>query len=120
MPRATAASVAVDWVDHAATAMGGHLGTRVAFGQALSAEERAAAGEILALIARRVGAWAEIATHHRPSQLTRLNDDPQDPAPIGPTLAALFSWAADAHALTGGLVDITLLAQRIEIGRAHV
>ena len=113
MARATAATVAVDWVDHAASAMGGRLGTRVAFGGELRGEQRTCASEILSMVARRVDAWAHLATRHHPSQLTRLNDDDRNPAPIGPTLAALFSWAADAHAMTGGLVDITLLAQRI-------
>jgi thiamine biosynthesis lipoprotein len=113
MSSATAGTVAVDWVDLAATAMGGRLGSRVTFNEVLGAEQRAIAEGILALVARRVAAWSDLATHHRPSQLTRLNDDIRDPAPVGPTLAALFAWAADAHALTGGLVDITLLAQRV-------
>ena len=113
MASATERTVAVDWVDVAASAMGGRLGTRVTFNEVLCAEQRAIAEGILTLVARRVDAWSALATHHRPSQLTRLNDDVRDPAPVGPTLAALFAWAADAHALTGGLVDITLLAHRV-------
>ena len=39
-------------------------------------------------------------------------------------MAALLSWAADAWEMTDGLVNITMLDERLaaelEIGRAHV
>lgn len=109
----TEPSVVVDWVDHRSEAMGGHLRSRVSFTTPLTEANTTSVATLLRELATRVDAWAALATRHHPSQLTELNADARNPAPIGPTLAALLSWAADAHALTGGLVDIGLLTQRI-------
>ncbi len=47
------------------------------------------------------------------SDLVRLNRDPRPEVPVGPTLAAALSWARDAAELTGGIVDPTLLDERL-------
>lgn len=113
MRLATAQSVVADSVDHGGTAMGGQLRAHVNFTTELSAAQRSDVDSMLRDLVARVNVWAAIATRHQPSQLTVLNADERNPAPIGPTLAALFSWAADAFAITDGLVDIGLLIQRI-------
>jgi len=74
----------------------------------------------LVALAQRVRRWAAIATRHDASQLTRLNGATAAEAPVGPTLASLLAWSADAWEATGGLVDITLLDARLaaELGVA--
>ena len=101
------------WVDHSETAMGGQLGFRVVWSRPLSDPQSDAVAALLQTIGSRVRAWAAIATRHRPSQLTRLNEHQGAASPIGPTMAALFSWAADAWEATGGLVNITMLDERL-------
>ena len=113
MAHATASSVATDWVDHRATAMGGALRSQVTFVAPLSDTQRDRATATLVALASRVNAWAAIATRHHPSQLTTLNADTRDRVSIGPTLTSLLAWAADAYELTDGLVDAGLLVQRI-------
>ncbi len=93
--------------------MGGHLGSRVVWLHELSQAQRAEVETLLKAISARVQAWAAIATRHHPSQLTQLNAAKSTSVTIGPTLAALVSWAADAWELTGGLVNITMLNERI-------
>ena len=101
------------WVERSDRAMGGHLGTRVVWGQELSDAQRAEVATLLHTINTRVQAWSAIATRHHPSQLTRLNAHPGYEARVGPTIASLLSWAADAWERTGGLVNITMLNERI-------
>lgn len=113
MRSATAPSVVADWVDHRSEAMGGRLTSYVTFDARLSEAGRVRIAMLLRDLSARVSAWAALATRHHPSQLTALNADERNPAPIGPTLASLLSWAADAYELTGGLVDVGLLVQRI-------
>jgi len=116
-PRATAApapgpapAAALAHTTHAARAMGGRLGIHVAS----SAEDTNAAARDARLVAGRVRAWSRILTRHDPtSPLMRLNADSRATVPVGPTLAAALRWAADAGESTGGLVDVTRLAERI-------
>ena len=92
-------------------AMGGRLVVRVTT-QPARAGEAARDAEIAA---RRVRAWASILTRHdAASQLMRLNADPRPDVPIRPTLAAALGWAAEAAEWTGGIVDPTLLDERLE------
>jgi len=95
---------------HAARAMGGRLVIHVAAGADLadpaSRDARRVAGRVLA--------WSRLLTRHDPdSPLMRLNDDPRATVPVRPTLAAALAWADDAGRMTGGLVDVTRLAERL-------
>jgi len=103
------------WVERSDRAMGGHLGTRVVWDQELSDAQRADVATLLHDINARVQAWAAIATRHHPSQLTRLNEHSGYEVRVGPTIASLLSWAADAWELTGGLVNITMLNERMAV-----
>jgi len=92
-------------------AMGGGLGVHVAVARdaALAAAELDAAR-----VAARVRAWAgRLTRHDSASDLMRANADPRDAVPVRPTLAAALRWAADAADLTGGIVDATLLRERL-------
>jgi thiamine biosynthesis lipoprotein len=95
---------------HAARAMGGRLGIHVA----TRADDAEAAVRDAGLVAGRVVAWSRLLTRHDPgSPLMRLNADPRATVPLGPTLAAALVWADDAGRMTGGLVDVTHLAERL-------
>lgn len=92
-------------------AMGGGLGVHVAV-----ADEAAVVGAELdaARVAARVRAWAGRLTRHDPSSdLMRMNADRRTSAPIRPTLASVLRWAADAADVSGGMVDATLLRERL-------
>jgi thiamine biosynthesis lipoprotein len=91
--------------------MGGGLGVHVvvADGTALQAAELDAAR-----VASRVRAWARRLTRHdAASDLMRANADRHGATPVRPTLAAALRWAADAAEMTGGIVDATLLRERL-------
>ncbi len=103
---------------HDARAMGGRLGIHVA----TSASLAAAAARDARRVAGRVQAWSRLLTRHDPeSPLTRLNDDPRATVPVRPTLDAALAWGDDAGRMTGGLVDVTRLAERLaaESGGTH-
>lgn len=109
MPPSPAAALprAVD----SSAAMGGGLGVHVA-----AADEAAVAGAQpdAARVAARIRAWAGRLTRHDPtSDLMRANADARGVVPVRPTLAAALRWAADAADLTGGIVDATLLRERL-------
>jgi thiamine biosynthesis lipoprotein len=92
-------------------AMGGRLGVHVAVARDadLVAAERDAAR-----VAARVRAWAgRLTRHDAASDLMRANADSRGAVPVRPTLAAALRWAADAADLTGGIVDATLLRERL-------
>lgn len=96
---------------NSSAAMGGGLGVHVAVTDAA-----ALAGAELdaARVAARVRAWAGRLTRHAPaSDLMSANADPRGAVPVRPTLAAALRWAADAADLTGGIVDATLLRERL-------
>ena len=90
--------------------MGGRLVIHVAAGADLAD----AASRDARRVAGRVLAWSRLLTRHDPdSPLMRLNDDPRATVPVRPTLAAALGWADDAGRMTGGLVDVTRLAERL-------
>ncbi len=67
-----------------------------------------------ARLARRVTAWAARLTRFETtSDLSRLNADPGESVTVGPTLATVLDWANHAGRISGGIVDVTLLAQRL-------
>lgn len=63
---------------------------------------------------RRIGSWAGRLTRFDPtSELSRLNADPAEDVPVGPTLAAVLGSARLLGRATGEIVDPTLLAERL-------
>jgi thiamine biosynthesis lipoprotein len=92
-------------------AMGGRLGVHVA----VARDSDLAMAELdAARVAARVRAWAgRLTRHDAASDLMRANADSRGAVPIRPTLAAALRWAADAADLTGGIVDATLLRERL-------
>jgi len=97
-------------------AMGGSLVLRVAHRPgAGDAGARQAAGRDLARVARRVDRWAARLTRYSgTSDLAALNSDPAAAAvAVRPTLAAALAWAERAMDLCPGLVDVTLLDERL-------
>ena len=97
-------------VSHLDQAMGGRLGIHVA-----APPEGEPAAEVLArLVARRIRSWAQLLSRFdTSSQLTAVNDDRRTLVPLRPTIAEMIEWAAEASWLTGGIVDITLLDERL-------
>jgi len=92
-------------------AMGGRLGVHVAVARDA---DRVAAEPDAARVAARVRAWAgRLTRHDAASDLMRANADSRGAVPVRPTLAAALRWAADAADLTGGIVDATLLRERL-------
>ncbi|MFN8519894.1 MAG: FAD:protein FMN transferase [Chloroflexota bacterium] len=92
-------------------AMGGRLRLHVGCG----APEQDQARRDLESVARRVGRWAARLTRFEPaSDLCVLNAQPDGAdVPVGPTLAAVLGWAAEAGRRTQGVVDVTLLDERL-------
>jgi thiamine biosynthesis lipoprotein len=71
-----------------------------------------------ALVARRLNGWAARLTRFDPrSDLSRLNDDRSATVVVRPTLAAVLHWAASANERSGGIVDVTLLDERLAAER---
>jgi thiamine biosynthesis lipoprotein len=91
--------------------MGGELGIHLA----IADESALAAARVDGTrVAARVRAWARRLTRHDPdSDLMRANADPHGDVAVRPTLAAALRWAAEAADLTGGIVDATLLRERL-------
>jgi thiamine biosynthesis lipoprotein len=62
----------------------------------------------------RIEAWAGRLTRFSPdSELMRLNAATTSLVPIGPTLTAALDWARIAEGMTGGLVDASMLDERL-------
>ena len=62
----------------------------------------------------RIEAWAGRLTRFSPdSELMRLNAATASPVPIGPTLTAALDWARMAEGMSDGLVDASLLDERL-------
>lgn len=62
----------------------------------------------------RIEAWAGRLTRFSPdSELMRLNAATGRLVPIGPTLTAVFDWARMAEGMSDGLVDASLLDERM-------
>jgi thiamine biosynthesis lipoprotein len=99
------------------------MGGRLAIDVTVSAEGVASApiADVARRVARRVDAWAgRLTRFDEASELMRLNRDPHTGVVVGPTLARVLKWAREASARTDGLVDATLLAERlaVETGQA--
>ena len=96
--------------------MGGSLTLRVAHrpvpGDAMV---RAKVTRDLRHVARRVDRWAARLTRYAPvSDLSVLNADAgPGSVPVPPTLTAVLAWAERAAAMCPGLVDVTLLDERL-------
>ena len=70
------------------------------------------AGDAVALVRRALESWHTRFSRFLPaSELSALNGDPRETAPVSP-LMARFAWAVrEAGSLSGGLVDATLLRE---------
>ena len=91
-------------------AMGGRLGVHLAVPEA----EGLAAERLALQVAHRVRSWARRLSRFEPdSQLTLLNQDRRTLVPVPPTIAEALEWAGEAAWLTGGIVDVTLLDERL-------
>jgi thiamine biosynthesis lipoprotein len=111
--RATSAiSASVDPIvpfSHFTTSMGGRLAVHLD-----AAAEDPDAGRASAAVVARIESWAARLTRHsETSELSKLNADPRDEVPVGPTLAAVLRAARTATRLSEGLTDITLLDARL-------
>lgn len=63
---------------------------------------------------RRIESWAgRLTRFDGSSELSRLNADPAEDVHVGPTLAAVLESARVLGRATGGIVDPTLLAERL-------
>ena len=68
------------------------------------------------LVLDRIEAWAGRLTRFSPdSELMRLNTATTPLVPIGPTLTAALDWARMAEGMTDGLVDASLLDERLAV-----
>ncbi len=75
---------------------------------------RATARTVGARALDRIRAWADRLTRFSPaSELSALNLDVRDDVVVRPTLGAVLAWAQDAAILTDGIVDATLLDERL-------
>lgn len=101
------------WTEYAQRSMGGHLGIRVTWPEKISKSQDDLATRLLRDVASRVDRWAAMMTRHHASQLTRINAEPGTKVRVGPTLAAVLSWSADAWSMTDGLINIAMLDERI-------
>jgi thiamine biosynthesis lipoprotein len=94
----------------AARSMGGRLLVHLDTDGVADRDPAAAAGRVIA----RVDRWAARLTRHSDdSDLLRLNRDPRPEVQVGPTLAAALRAGRLAVEYGEGLVDITLLDERL-------
>ena len=83
-----------------------------------AADGQADARRRAAAVARRVSAWAARLTRFHPaSELMRLNDANHASTAVGPTLGAVLAWADQARQASRGIVDVTLLTERLAAER---
>jgi FAD:protein FMN transferase len=98
-------------VTTAARSMGGRLVVHLDTEGAADRDPAAAAGRVIA----RIDRWAGRLTRHSDdSDLLRLNRDPRPEVPVRPTLAASLRAGRLAVEYGEGLVDVTLLDERLE------
>jgi thiamine biosynthesis lipoprotein len=94
--------------------MGGRLAIDITLPGTAKRPEVIAARRAAIAAARRLEAWAARLTRFDPrSDLCRLNADRDPDVFVRPTLAAVLEWAAEARAATDGIVDATLLRERL-------
>jgi len=76
--------------------------------------QRTAATQAARRAAQRIEVWASRLTRFSPdSDLVALNSTRGDEVAVKPTLAAALRWALDAQRRSHGLVDATMLNQRL-------
>ena len=74
----------------------------------------------VARVKRRLQRWhGQFSRFEATSELSLLNRDPRECVPVSPLMARFVAAALEAAALTGGLVDPTLLTEIEEAGYAH-
>jgi len=77
------------------------------------------AKQAVTAVKRRMGEWqAQFSRFERASELARLNADPRATVPVSPMMARFADTAAAVGALTGGLVDATLVSEIERAGYA--
>jgi thiamine biosynthesis lipoprotein len=77
------------------------------------------AKQAVAAVKRRMGEWqAQFSRFEPASELARLNADPRATVPVSPMMARFADTAAAVGALTGGLVDATLVSEIERAGYA--
>ncbi|MDP2349588.1 MAG: FAD:protein FMN transferase [Chloroflexota bacterium] len=82
--------------------------------QILDVSDAAWLGRAAVRVLDRIEAWAGRLTRFWPdSDLMRLNAATTSLVPIGPTLTAALDWARMAEGMTDGLVDASLLDERL-------
>lgn len=110
------ADESTEFLSRSAVLMGGRVGVHVGLaGRSPMGGCSADADAVL----RRIATWADRLTRFTTtSELSRLNDDPRDEVPVGPTLASVIDWGRYAEGLTGGIVDIGLLDARLAVEAA--
>src|SRR5689334_6936440 len=97
-------------VRHIRPSMGGTLQIAIS----VEPERHAAAARAAQLASNRVETWAARLTRfNSDSDLSLLNTARDDRVEIRPTLAAALQWAADAQSRSAGVVDATLLDERL-------
>ncbi len=96
-------------IDVSRPMMGGIVAVRIVDDSDEARLQRAAM-----LVLDRIEAWAGRLTRFSPdSELMRLNAATTPLVPIGPTLTAALDWARMAEGMTDGLVDASLLDERL-------
>ena len=98
--------------------MGGRLRIAVtlpdASGQPRREADERAAGRWAGDVARRVETWAARLTRFdASSDLSMLNASRAGMVRVRPTVAAVLAWAGDADVRSGGIVDVTMLRERL-------
>ena len=100
----------LETVTHSEPAMGGMLEVTIT----VEPERRAAAAQAARRAAHRVQVWASRLTRFSPdSDLSALNTSRESQILVRPTLAGALRWAADAERRSNGVVDATMLDQRL-------
>ncbi len=101
---------AMEIVSHSQPSMGGILEVAIT----VEPERRAAAAQAARRACQRVQVWASRLTRFSDdSDLAALNASGAAQAEVRPTLAAALRWAADAQRRSHGVVDATMLDERL-------
>ncbi|MFI5260938.1 MAG: FAD:protein FMN transferase [Candidatus Limnocylindrales bacterium] len=95
-------------ISETTSAMGGRLAVHIASTDAVRA------GRDAQRVLARMCHWGDrLSRHLDTSELSRLNAAPGSEVLVGPTLAAALAAGASAQRLGDGLVDVTLLDERL-------
>src|SRR6187402_614474 len=103
-------ATAFEIVKHSAPSMGGLVEIAIT----TEPERRAAASAAARAACRRIDAWAARLTRFSAeSDLSALNSSGAAEVAVRPTLAAALLWAQDAQRRSHGVVDATMLDERL-------